>query len=445
LGKVGNRDSFLIAAAAAVCLVFAAAVYLPDIGRGFVKDDFTWIRDGRAMRADVSHALQPDAPGFYRPLVTATFAFDDALHGLNARAYGFTNLALYLLCIGAIWMLGREAGIGAGGAAVGALAWAVNPHGINMAVVWLSGRTSLMLTLFAALSALAFLRRRRVAGALLLSAALLSKEEATLLPVILLAWLWLLREGIARDRMLDAVAIVSPAIVYALLRMQTPTLTPATAPWFYRPTFDAGAIAANVLQYADRSLTIFVVVALMAALVLRGRAAIPRPIVVAGAVWIAGGFALTIWLPVRSSLYAVFPSVGSALVCGAFVDRLRSVHRDPAADLRLAAALASVLAFIPIYQSRNDRWVEPARLSARVVRALQANAPAPDASGVIVFEDDDREHASFRDALGSLASEAVLTTIRRPFHAEVVSDAREWNGPVAARYRLTNGRVERLQ
>lgn len=442
-----SDDAPLIAAVALIGLAFVAAVYLPDIGRGFVKDDFTWIRDARVLRAAPSQLLQSPTPGFYRPLVTATFAADEARYGLSARGYGFTNLALFLLCLAAIWALLREAGASAAAATVAVFAWAINPHGVNMALVWLSGRTSLLLTLCAALAAWAFLRRHRTLGALLLLAALLSKEEAVLLPAILAVWLMALRDQGERTRLRDAVALLVPLLLYLGLRSRTPAMTPITAPAFYRPTMDPQAVAANILQYADRAGTIFVVVGLLALLVYRTwPARIARPVMIASAAWIAGGFALTIWLPVRSSLYALFPSVGCALLLAALVDGLRAGRAHDLAPHRwLAAALASVLAFILVYRSRNDRWVEPARLSARVVRALQTNAPAAGASGIIVFEDEDREHASLRDAFGELASEAVLASLDRPFHAEVVNEARAWDGPIAARYRVTNGRVERVQ
>ena len=32
-------------------IVFVAAVYFPDVGRGFIKDDFTWIRAAQAATA----------------------------------------------------------------------------------------------------------------------------------------------------------------------------------------------------------------------------------------------------------------------------------------------------------------------------------------------------------------------------------------------------------
>ena len=52
--------------------------------------------------------------------------------------------------------------------------------------MWISGRTALLLTLFAVLAAIAAARGRPAAAALLAFAAMLSKEEAVLLPVALL-------------------------------------------------------------------------------------------------------------------------------------------------------------------------------------------------------------------------------------------------------------------
>ena len=425
-------------------LMVIAAVYLPDIGRGFVKDDFGWIRDAQSGLAQPGRIVQPSQPGFYRPLVTATFIVDYLLHGVNARGYGFTNLALLVACVIAIWALLREAGTSPTAAAVGAFAWALNPHGINMAVVWLSGRTSLLLTLCAVLCARAFLRRQRVAGSVLLFAALLAKEEATILPVMLLAWLLALRDERGRDLMLDVTAASVPLIVYALLRAQTPALTPSTAPWFYRPTADLGLLMSNALEYLDRGATFFALIALTAWAVYRPRRLeLPGRLVAASAIWFVGGYVLTVWIPVRSSLYAVFPSVGSALLCASAVDAFRAARTArPAADAWLAVALASLLAFIPVYQKRNDRWVEPARLSARTIDAIAASPPS--VRGTVVFEDEQAQFASFADAFGDFAADAVREATHRPLAARIENGAVRSTGPVAARYRLTRGRIERV-
>jgi hypothetical protein len=439
------NSRLLISVAAVVMLLIIAAVYLPDIGRGFVKDDFGWIRDARTGLVEPGRIVQLSHPGFYRPLVTAAFVVDYVLYGVNARGYGFTNLALYLACVVAVWALLREAGPSSTAAAVGAFAWALNPHGINMAVVWLSGRTSLLLTLCAALCALAFLKRRRVAGSLLLFAALLAKEEATLLPLVLLVWLYVLRDERGRALMLDAAVMCAPLLVYAALRAQTPALTPATAPWFYRPTADLQLLAWNALEYLDRGATVFAFVTAMAWAIYRPRRfELSGRLVAAGAAWFIVGYALTVWIPVRSSLYAVFPSVGTALLCASAVDAFRSASATRlSADTWLAAALASVLALVPVYQKRNDRWVEPARLSARAIEAMAANPP-PGIRGTVVFEDEDVRFASFTDAFGDFAGDALHEATHRALATRIENGGARWAGPVAARYRLTRGRIDRV-
>jgi hypothetical protein len=443
-----SADSTLLAAVAAfTALLVTAAVYLPDIGRGFVKDDFRWIRDARAAIAEPSASIFPAMPDFYRPLVTWTFAADYRVHGLTARGYGFTNLGLFLACAIVVWMVLLEAGLTFAGASVGAFAWAMNPHGIAMAIVWLSGRTSLLLTLCATLSALAFLRRQRTIGAVMLFAALLSKEEATLLPFVLFLWLRVLRRGERRDVWLDAVAVAMPLAVYALLRLNTSALMPSTAPWFYRPATSVAVLATNALQYLDRSLTFPAAIALVAWAIYRRMPSVPTRMVAAGAAWLAGGYALTVWVPVRSSLYAVFPSVGSALLCGAAIDALRSARVDtPRLDRWFAAALASYLAFVPVLQSRNDRWVEPARLSARTLQTIVAQPPDASATGVVVLQDEEAPFACFADAFGALAPLAVEQATQVRYDVRVVLPGEpRIDAPIAARYTLTHGRVDRVE
>src|ERR1700736_3676862 len=157
---------------------FVLAVYCPDIGRGFVKDDFSWIRAARAGIEKPSDLVIPQQAGFYRPLVTASFALDHLVHRWQPRGYGWTTLALYAACAIAIACLGTTLGLSRWAAVVAAFMWAINPHGINMALVWLSGRTALLLTLFSVSASVAFLRRYYVCASVLIAGALASKEEA---------------------------------------------------------------------------------------------------------------------------------------------------------------------------------------------------------------------------------------------------------------------------
>ncbi|HEV3059871.1 MAG TPA: hypothetical protein VGY48_16590 [Vicinamibacterales bacterium] len=441
-------ESRFITLTAMVGILFAAAVYLPDLGRGFVKDDFRWLADARVVLSEPARVIRPDAPNFFRPLVTASFAADYTLFGIDPRAYGFTNFVLYLACIAGIWRLLRESGVGGPAACVGTFAWALNPHGINMALVWISGRTSLMLTLFAVSSAAAFLRGQRVMAAAALFAALLSKEEATVLPFVLGVWIVALRREDPRLRWRDAVALIAPLAAYFALRNSTSALTFASAPLFYRPTTDVHVLAGNVLEYVDRGGTIFLAIAAAARLVYGGAGvpATPRRQLAAGIAWFVGGYAITVWLPVRSSLYAVFPSVGSALLCAAVVDAMRVPDRERGhRDARLGAALASCLLLVPVYSHRNARWVEPARLSARVVQELTEQPPVAQTPGIVVFEDEPEPYATFDHALGSLATVAVRVVTNLPHEGRVTSREQPWMGDAVARYRVTHGRVDRIE
>src|SRR4029453_5624015 len=100
----GWTDRRTVSAVAILWALFAAGVYLPDVGRGFIKDDFRWVLDGTAA---FNHPLLTLVSGwtgnFFRPVVALSFGLDHALYGVWARGYGLTNLALYAGCVIAIY------------------------------------------------------------------------------------------------------------------------------------------------------------------------------------------------------------------------------------------------------------------------------------------------------------------------------------------------------
>src|SRR5258706_10612841 len=80
-------------------LVLLAGVYGCDAGHGFVKDDFVWILTSRVEHAADFRRLLGAPTGFFRPLVSVSFAIDHALFGLSPLGYGFFNLSLLLSCV----------------------------------------------------------------------------------------------------------------------------------------------------------------------------------------------------------------------------------------------------------------------------------------------------------------------------------------------------------
>ena len=152
--------------------------------------------------------------------------------------------------------------------------------------------------------------------------------------------------------------------------------------------------------------------------------------VAAGAIWFAGGYAVTVFLPIRSSLYAVFPSVGAAIVCGTVVESIRAyghTAQNTRRRLPLEAVVAvALIAAVPIYRDRNGRWVEPARLSQRALRIIAADAAALPERGTIVLHDVLDPASSFAGAFGTLATEAVQLHTRRNLRVRIEPAPPEW-------------------
>jgi hypothetical protein len=437
---------------AAIGVLFVCAAYVPDLGIGFVKDDAAWIATAREAIRHPASAFAVDSSGyFFRPLVTASFAADFSVYGTHALGYGATNLLLFALAVALIALLFRELGVASVGTAAALLAWALNPHGISMALLWISGRTSLLMTVCSVGSVLAFLRTRPAACAALLLAALFAKEDAVAIPVIAVACGYAAGRLTRRDTAIGLAWMAAAVAVYLGLRFRTSAMTPATAPWYYRLLTSPASIAVNAASYVDRAGTSAAVVTAVAALVYRRRARWEKlaPLLVAAGVWFAAGLAITVRIPVRSDLYAVFPSIGTALACAAIVNGLRQNVEESslrARDRVFALVLMALLALVPVYRIRNARFAEPARVSALVQRQLASDAPLLPDRGTIVFEDTPSRFSTFADAFDGMSTAAVQLFTEKPLTGDIAMapDVARRAGEVA-RYAMRDGKIARLR
>jgi hypothetical protein len=434
-----------VAVAAAALTVAWLLAYGPTVAGGFIKDDFGWIYHSRISNWTSIPSAFTTSQVFYRPIVQLSFGLNEALFGNNPVPYALTNLLLGLACGASIFALGRAIGLAPWAALAGTAVWAFNFHGINMAIAWLSGRTSLLGALFSTLSALAFVRHRAVAAACLALAAFLSKEEVLALPAIFTAWA-IINRGEIRRTIPSWIALA----VYFGLRLNSGAVGITNAPPYYQFTFDPMHVVKNIVEYADRSMTLAVLATIAATL---GLGAVPRldrddrRRVLMGAAWLACGFAVTIWLPVRSSLYAVFPSIGVALAIGA-IATAAARHTSEQRRWRVAAAaLVLPFALLPVYWNRNIRWTELRDLSNETIRTIQAEQLAPET--LVVLEDDLSTRANFRHVFGALLPEAAALIFRNevqlwiePPPPELEGSTRPANAGRVVTYRLVNGRLE---
>jgi len=236
----GIRQSLLILGMLSL-LVFAA--YGNSLYAGFVFDDHSIIVNNPLIRSLTKipalfgtgywdrEGYQTDQ--LYRPLVMATYAFNHSTSGLNALVYHLTNLILHLAVCWTLYGLGRQLGLSLITAFAGSALFAVHPIGTE-AVTGIVGRAELMMALGVLLAIVFDIKRNPMnqpatrvstASTLAFCGALLSKEQAVMLPVLLLicnairhetdgaTWLAELKRG--RNRYLVWVAVL---VTYLLLR-----------------------------------------------------------------------------------------------------------------------------------------------------------------------------------------------------------------------------------
>jgi hypothetical protein len=427
--------------------VWLSAAYLPDLGKGFILDDFAWLI--QAHVADLRDLLRifTTSTGFYRPLVTLSFALDRAAFGLHPFAYGLTNFVLLLLCAGGVVRLGRALGLPTFVGLLAATLWCMNPKGITVALLWVSGRTALLLTLFAVLAATSLLKNHPWSAAVFTFLAMLSKEEALVLAGVLLVWAWVQdgqqpsdgAKGSGRRpsvvcRLWPVLPVVLP---YLLLRFISGAYWPGTAPPEYRLSFNWHVVAVNVVEYLDRAAMLSISVSVLLSLLLwKGNppalSRADRTRIKLGLVWLVGGYALTVFLPGRTSLYACLPSVGVALICSIWIGGLVRHNRSRAIWVLPGLAVVAIAA-LPIYWIRNQRLVVPATVSSVVLGELQRVAPELPQGSTVVLRDRPPGRDNIASALGTLLPEALKVATKR-------TDLQIWLDPPPPNWRLAGWR-----
>jgi hypothetical protein len=196
-------------------------------------------------------------------------------------------------------------------------------------------------------------------------------------------------------------------VIYAALRINSGAFGPGNLPAHYPVTADAGAVIRNIGEYAVRAGLISSIAALVVSLAARPSSPLQpseRRAIVCGALWIAGFFALTVFAANRSDLYALTPSIGCALAASALAScALRSNARR--FGMACVGLMVALVALIPVYWQRDERWVAPADVSAAVIGALAADTSS--AARRIVLVDDVSMRYGLESAFGTLLPAAV--------------------------------------
>ncbi|MEO5656407.1 MAG: hypothetical protein ABIO65_10880, partial [Nitrospiria bacterium] len=189
--------------------VSTIAVYANSLPNGFHYDDLSMIVNNPAVHdlgrlgshfVSVTAGNQEEEPSF-RPLVMASYVLNYAVGSTNPVGYHAVNIGLHVVMSAFVLLLVWQLTANAHGAFWAGLFFALHPIQTE-AVNYITARSSIMYSAGSLAALLSFIRYRRDGGwwrlgtgLLAYAAALLSKEAAAVVPLLLVAYDVLSRRG----------------------------------------------------------------------------------------------------------------------------------------------------------------------------------------------------------------------------------------------------------
>jgi hypothetical protein len=396
-----------------------AALYLPFIGGGFLTDDFAHVEHLARIDSVTRLVDSPDTFGFYRPVPQASIALDLAVHGQQPARFRAINVLLHAAVIALAFVLARLVLGSQVAAGFAALAFALTPKAHPIAVLWISARAELLMSLFALASIAAWIVWTRggrwlwlAAAGLAYALALTSKETAALLPLLLLITPRAERRWTARMAGVGALVIV--ALVIYILRGQTGALMPFSGDAHYDLTSDAARLARSLTNYTGRMIAAPLALVLIVAIVrlMWGRrwgrswgrrsspspTPSPTPSPAFALAWPLVFLAPVMPLAARAELYVYLPVFGWCLLAGWAAWALSS-HLDRRALAAAALVCAAAFGSYQIFRSLEIHHV--LAFSEKLVEALRSSPELAGHTGRLTLVPADAVTERFlRDSIG---------------------------------------------
>lgn len=176
----------------------AFIVYVKSIGYGFTTLDEQWMIVNNVSFFEDWHNfkiafIKPIAGLYYRPLLLTSIFLDYHINKLSPAVYHFTNLVYHLISVLLLLKLLCLSGVTKKNAFLYALIFSVHPVLVH-AVVWVPGRNDTLLCIFTLASLINLFeyfinpkRKFMLLHFLFFACALLTKENAVILPFIFIA------------------------------------------------------------------------------------------------------------------------------------------------------------------------------------------------------------------------------------------------------------------
>ena len=391
-----RRSGWLLAVAAAV---LACLAYLNALDNPFVYDDHDTVLANRSL-VDLSNLRFILVYTPFRPLVNASYALDRWIWDYRPFGYHLTSVALHALTVVLlyVWMRrilddttpGADATLPA---FAGAALFAVHPIQTE-AVGYVSGRSEVLSAVWFMTALLlgrsAVTSGRRVSAVLGVVAgvlALASKETALALPVVFLAYDWLLRPGTDEGRRRRLWLVAVPLLVlaaaaggYRFLAMNGPSngvmtavlnaMTQSIVIWRYVglivwPFGQSIMHSVHRVTHLADPFAWIAIAALLLTCVIGFRLRRSDPVSALGIAWFLAVLApSSSFLPLREGMAehrAYLASAGLFVVISSIVRRRTIAMKAPQYSIRLAVGVAvSILCVLTVM--RNRVWSDPITL-----------------------------------------------------------------------------------
>lgn len=211
-----------------VCLsslaLLCTALSWHSTGFGFTLDDYSWLEAGRYTEASLAGYLHDGVAGFLRPVATSSYVLMQALFGTCPEPQHGLNILLHVACTCLTYLFLRCLGLESPWCLAGAAIFATHPAHDEV-IAWVSARTSSLMTLMTLGALIAWIRwparpGLRVPIALGCQAvAVLSKEDAVVIPAAFIALDWIVRGVPLWTALRKAAWPVALCIAYLGLRL----------------------------------------------------------------------------------------------------------------------------------------------------------------------------------------------------------------------------------
>lgn len=426
-------------------------VYFPLLSGTFLWDDQQFFLENRYLTSVefaskwLTESMTSGAgivSNFYRPLQLVTHFADLAIWGKAPFGHRLTNLLLHLgaslslLALIARMLGGADRSRAIWPAFLAASLYALHPIQVE-AVGYISGRGDTLVILFGCIAALA-LEKRFWLSLIALVLALLSKENAIVLPLLLLGY-----DGLLRGRKLEwkkHLAVAGVVATYIGLRLTSLNFkntldfhgasNPLTENYLYRVyTFLSTLPKALALilwpvdLHHERSWPIFAsfseVKVWGGAILLASAAAVilktwrKRPLISFGVLWWLGSMAPTSNLIalINALFYDhwfIFPSLGLFLVLGEGFKKAWSFPRGRLASVGIWSVLLVSSLFFTIEQSRA--WIGPIPLYERILQFEPGSVKAMNNLAMHYDQEGRREEAEQLYQRAIVASDVYAET-----------------------------------